>query len=225
MVDRAVGVRASADVLGIEGVSPAWRVEAGDVQLFGIAGLRVDGVRTSARVGSFLAGVSIAQLASPVGSESRAELELGYRPGARWLCRARAGVETVAITGAAGERAILAGFYSRAEVGRIAAIADVDVVSRDHVRDVEIAIALAGQAGPVSIVATSRFDGDAVAAAGIAVVSRVAGRLALVAGYDDGTESIRGAALVSLSSWQLGVGVFQHAVLGVSQGVTLSWWH
>lgn len=220
VADRVIGIRAGADLL-----NPAerWSVEAGDVELFGIAGLRVDGVRTRGRVGALQAGASLAQLSAPVGSEARAELELGYRPSPRWLCLARAGVEMVSLTGMAGEQALLAGVHARAQAGRVVAIADVDVVSRDEVRDVDVAIAVVARIGLASIVATARFDGRAVASTGVAVVSRLANALSLLAGYDDGTESIRGAAVVSLSSWQLGVGVFQHAVLGVSQGVTLTW--
>jgi hypothetical protein len=220
VADRALGIRAGADLLI---PNERWSVEAGDVELFGIAGLRVDGVRTRRRMGALQAGVSVAQLSAPVGSEARAELEVGYRPSARWLCRARAGVETVALTGIASEAAILAGFHARAQTGRITTIADVDVVTRAEVRDVEVDLAVVARVRMASIVATARFDGRAVASTGVAVVSRLASALSLIAGYDDGTESIRGAAVVSLASWQLGVGIFQHAVLGVSQGVTLSW--
>ncbi|HEU4929618.1 MAG TPA: hypothetical protein VFU38_07280 [Candidatus Krumholzibacteria bacterium] len=223
VTDRAIGIRAGTGVFHRETTGPAWSVEAGDVELFGIAGLRVSGVRANGRAASLLAGLSIAQLSSPVGSESRAELELGYRPSARWLCLARGGIEMVSIPGTPGESAVVAGFHSRAQAGPISAIADVDVVSRAGARDVELSIGLVGRIGAASIVTTSRFDGNAVASVGIAVVSRFAGRLALLAGYDDGTESIRGAAVVSFSCWQFDVGVFQHAVLGVSQGVTISW--
>jgi hypothetical protein len=220
VADRTVGIRAGADGFGPEA---PWSVETGDVELFGIAGLRVAGVRARGRMGAVPAGVSLAQLSSPVGTESRAEAELGYRPGVRWLCLARTGIEIVSITGAPAEQAVLAGFYSRAEAGRITAIADVDVISRADAREIEVEIGVVGRIGSASIIATTHFDGHAVASAGIAVVSRFAGRLALLAGYDDGTETIRGAAVVSLSRWRVGVGVFQHAVLGVSQGVTLTW--
>ncbi len=223
VVDRAVGIRASADVFNPEQAASAWTLEAGDVELFGIAGLRVAGVRASGRAGVLPAGFAIAQLSSPVGNESRAELELGYRPSARWLCLARAGIETVSIIGVPDERAIVTGFHARAEARRITAIADVDLISRASAREIGLSIGVVGRIGSTSIVATAQFDGRAVASTGIAVVSRFAGRLALLAGYDDGTESVSGAAVVSFSRWRFGVGVFQHAVLGVSQGVTLSW--
>ncbi len=226
VVDRSLGLHAGVGDghFVVTGENSAWLMEAGDVELFGIAGLRVSGVRGSGRMGSATAGASLYQLMSPVGSETRADVEVGYAAAARWRCAARAGVEMVSITGAAGEKVLVTGVASRADVGRISAIADVDVVSREKTRDVEVALGLVARAGRgASVVATARFDGRGVAAAGVAFVSRLTGALSLVAGYDDGTESIRGAAVISLSSWCVCTGVFYHGVLGLSQGVTVSW--
>ncbi len=130
----------------------------------------------------------------------------------------------VAITGAASEQALVTGFLSRADVGRISAIADVDVVSRESARDVDVTLGLVARAGrAASLIGTTRFDGTGIAAAGIAFVSRLTDALSLLAGYDDGTDSVRAAAVVSLASWRVSTGVFYHSVLGVSQGVTVAW--
>lgn len=225
VIDRSIGLRAGGGgYFVVTGKRPSWCVEAADVELFGIAGLRVSGVRAWGRVGAIPVGASMAQLSSPVGSEARADLEIGYAPGTRWSCAARIGVETVAMVGAAGERALVAGLSSRADAGRLTALADVDIVSRALARDVDVTLGVVARAGRgASVVATARFDGAGVAAAGVALVSRVTTSLALLAGYDDGTESVRGAAVVFLSSWRVSTGIFYHAVLGVSHGVTVAW--
>jgi hypothetical protein len=195
----------------------------GDVELFGIAGLRVSGVRASSDFGAGSVGVCAAQLMSPVGSESRAYLEGGYQASARWLCAARAGVEIVSI-GDAAERALVTGMFSRADLGALSAIADVDVVSRETGRDVDLTLGVVARAGrAATIVGSARFDGTNVIAAGVALVSRLTSALALLAGYDDGTDSVRGAAVVALSGWRVSTGVFYHGVLGVSHGVTVAW--
>lgn len=226
VVDRCIGVRADAGsghVVALGTGAPGC-VEAGDLELFGVAGLRVAGVRASGRAGRVPLGVSAAQLMAPVGSETRVEFELGYAPGARWRASLRAGIELVAIDGAAPERARVVGVLSRADAGPVTALADVDVVARDETRDVEVTIGVIARAGDAaSVVGTARFDGVGVAAAGVALVSRLSSALSLAAGYDDGTESVRGAAVVSLSNWRVCTGVFYHAVLGVSHGVTIAW--
>jgi hypothetical protein len=225
VIDRVVGIRTDAGagdfvVSGRRGLPCA---EAGDVELFGIAGLRVSGARASSDFGACSVGASASQLMSPVGSETRAYLEGGYQASARWLCAVRAGTEIVSIEGP-GESALVTGVFSRANLGAVSAIADVDVVSRESGRDVDVTLGVVARAGrTTTIVGSARFDGTQVVAAGVALVSRLAGALALLAGYDDGTESVRGAAVVSLSRWRVSTGVFYHGVLGVSHGVTVAW--
>jgi hypothetical protein len=126
--------------------------------------------------------------------------------------------------GSAGERALITGVFSRADVGAVSAIADVDVVSRENGRDVDVTVGVVARAGhAATIVGSARFDGTNVIAAGVALVSRLTGTFALLAGYDDGTDSVRGAAVVALSGWRVSTGVFYHGVLGVSHGVTVAW--
>ena len=226
VIDRVVGIRtdAGAGDFVVSGRRGSPGAEAGDVELFGIAGLRVSGARASSDFGACSVGASASQLMSPVGSETRAYLEGGYQASARWLCAARAGAEIVSRGASPGERAFVTGVFSRADLGAITAIADVDVVSRESGRDVDVTLGVVARAGrAATIVASARFDGTQVVAAGVAVVSRLTGALALLAGYDDGTDSVRGAAVVSLSRWRVSTGVFYHGVLGVSHGVTVAW--
>jgi hypothetical protein len=222
VVDRAVGIRAAADVL--TGATRSRNVEVCDVELFGIAGLRVAGLRASGRWGSFPVGVSAARLASPVGNETRVDIELGYVTASRSRCVTRVGVEMVEITGATPERSIIVGALARADVGAVSVLADIEMVSRAYASDVDVVLGIVARAGrAVALIATAEFSGTRAAALGVAVVSRLTGALSLLGGYDDGTESVRAAAVVTLAAWQISSGVFYHPVLGVSHGVTLAW--
>ncbi len=223
VIDQSLGFRWTG-YDAVTGDAPVWCFEVGDAELFGIAGLRVAGVRASGRAGVAPVAASISQLAAPIGSEARADMEIGYAPGARWSCNARVGLETVSLAGAVRENAVVTGAYARAQAGRVAVVADVDVVSRSLARDVAVTLGVMARAGnAASVVASARFDGFGIAGAGVALISRIGNALALVAGYDDGTESIRGAAVVSLARWRVSTGVFYHGVLGVSQAVTIAW--
>jgi hypothetical protein len=224
VVDRAIGIRVGAGDLFVTGAASRRCVEVGDVELFGMAGLRVSGLRASGQWGSVPVGVSAARLASPVGSESRVDIELGYVTASHSRCVLRVGVEMIEIAGATPERSLIAGALARADVGAVSALADVDVVSRAYASEVDVVLGIVARAGRnVAVVATTRFDGTRAAAVGVAVVSRLTGALSLLGGYDDGTESVRAAAVVTLDAWQLSSGVSYHAVLGVSHGVTLAW--
>ncbi len=225
VIDRSLGFRAAQSGYSFAmDDARAWCVEAGDAELFDIAGLRETGVRAAGRVGVVPMAVSVCQLASPVGSETRADLELGLAPSPRWSSAVRVGIETVSLAGAEREDALVTGAYARADAGRLVVVADVDVVSRALARDIAVTFGIVARAGGVaSVVASARFDGFGVAGAGIALISRVGGALALLAGYDDGTESIRGAAVVSLANWYVSTGVSYHGVLGISQAVTIAW--
>jgi hypothetical protein len=134
------------------------------------------------------------------------------------------GVETVSLVGTAREDALVTGAYACAVAGRVSVVADVDVVSRTLTRDIDVTFGVVARAGSAAcVVASARFDDSGVAGAGVSLVSRLSGALSLLAGYDDGTESIRGAAVVSLANWRVSTGVFYHGVLGISQAVTIAW--
>jgi hypothetical protein len=106
----------------------------------------------------------------------------------------------------------------------VSVVADVDVVSHALARDTAVTFGVVARAGTLACVAASaRFDDARIVGAGVSVISRIGGALSLLAGYDDGTETIRGAAVISLANWHLSTGVFYHGVLGVSQAVTIAW--
>lgn len=226
VVDRTVGVRMT---LG-PGANPAgddrarWRFEAGDAELFGIAGLRIVGVRTSAAIGPAVLGGEFAEIASPVGDHVRGLVEAGYaRPGS-WQGALRAGVERVALRGTEPERSLVGGAFSRADVGPVSIIADLEVVSGFYAQSTSVSIAAIGRTGPfATVVGSARFDGSRMVAVGVAVVASVHRRLGLIAGYDDGTETSRVAARIAAGDIDVSAGVAHHPVLGLSHLVSVAW--
>ena len=76
--------------------------------------------------------------------------------------------------------------------------------------------------GTLNFDGTVRIDGDRFVGAGIAAVARLHRSLALLAGYDDGSESARAGVVIDWRGVELATGVFQHPVLGMSQAVSIA---
>lgn len=226
VVDRTVGVRMTLGPgAALDRDDRArWRFEVGDAELFGIAGLRVVGVRSTAAVGAAVLTGEFSEIASPVGNHARAIVEAGYaRPGA-WQGALRAGVERVSLRGAEPERSLVGGAFSRADVGPVSIVADLEVVSGFYAQSTSVSIAAIGHAGPfATVVGSARFDGSRVVAVGVAVIASVHPRLGLIAGYDDGTETSRLAARIVVGDMDVSTGVAHHPVLGLSHVVSVAW--
>jgi hypothetical protein len=200
----------------------ALRVEFGDLELFGIPGLRLGGVRAAFwHRGACFSG-SIAQVSSPVGAQSRALAEAGYARRSGWQGAVRAGVERLALDGAAPERRWVTGVISRVDAGPVAAIADVERVAGEHVYATSLALTVLVSAGAARLVANVRIDGDRFVGAGVGVAARLHSALCLMAGYDDGAQTARAGVVVAWRRIEIAAGVFQHPVLGQSQGVTVA---
>ncbi len=220
VLDRITGVRESSVLVAPALVGTC--VEFGDMELFGIAGLRLSGMRAGTRLGGLPVGVEVCRLGAPVGSQTRATLRVGVAS-ARWRIAVRAGVESLALTGAAGESAMVTALVSGVALGGVTLSADVESLAGGTGRDVFMTMALAGPVGGrARVLACMRYDGPGALAAGVAAVVPVHRTLALLAGYDDGSETARVGATVTAGRWVLSSGAFRHAVLGMSQGVSLS---
>jgi len=225
VVDRAVGVRTALHPGAVgENVRPRWCVEVADAELFGIAGLRVVGVQSAATLGPAMLRIELAQVASPVGDHTRGVVEAGHVHAGGWQGGVRAGVERVALRGALPERTLVGGVFSRAELGPVSLVADVEAMSGAFVRSTSVSIAALGRAGAIAtVVGSLRFDGSRMVAAGVAVVARPDARLRLIAGYDDGTDTSRVAARIAVGRVEVATGVTHHAVLGLSHGLSVTW--
>jgi hypothetical protein len=223
--ERVVGVRLDVVPLLEPAAAAGTRVDVGDIELFGIAGLRLSGVRAAGALRSFPVGVSLQQVSSPVGSHRRVTAHGGVMAGA-WRVALRAGVETLALTGAPAESGVVTALVASAEIGATTLVADVESIAGSTGRATTVCAAAAGRVGRYGNVVTSlRYDGPAALAMGVALHVPLHAALSLLAGYDDGTETWRAGAVIGGGRWQVATGVFRHAVLGMSQGasVTVRW--
>lgn len=203
--------------------SASLRVECGDVELFGIAGLRASGARAAGLWhGAVLRG-ELVQVASPVGAHTRAAAEVGYAAAGGWQGAGRVGFERVALTDHAADQTLVAGVTHRVGAGRAAVIADVEVATGERMRATTLSLAVSARAGPALIVAGLRLDGEAWAGASVGVAARVHPSLSLLAGYDEGSDTLRAGVVVSWRSVEASVGLYQHEVLGASRGATVAW--
>jgi hypothetical protein len=225
VVDRAVGVR-TALFPGADEINrpPRWSVEVADAELFGIAGLRVTGVQAATKLGLAMLRMELAEIASPVGEHTRAVVEAGHVRTGVWQGGVRAGIERVTLRSVWPERSLVGGAFSRADLGPVALVADVEAMSGAFVRSTSVSIAVLGRAGAMAtVVGSLHFNGSRVVAAGVAVVARLDSRLGLIAGYDDGTDTSRVAARIAVGRVEVATGVTHHAVLGLSHGVSVTW--
>ncbi|HEX5131039.1 MAG TPA: hypothetical protein VFX92_00980 [Candidatus Krumholzibacteria bacterium] len=220
--ERVLGVR--GDGAGMHGGPDGGRarIEFGDMELFGIAGLRISGARLFTAVRGVPVGAELARLGSPVGAQQRACGSIGWR-GDRWRASLRAGVESLALRGAATESSPVIGLASAADVGSLSLSADVETIAGGGDRAWLLALAMTGRIGArASVVTSLRYDGPGALALGVAAIAPLHSRLSLLAGYDDGTETLRVAAVIATGRWRVASGVFRHPVLGQSQGLSLA---
>ena len=199
------------------------RVEAADAELYGIDGLRSSGVRAAGVCGAVFFSGTIVDVASPVGSQARAVVEAGYALRHRWQGAVRIGAERLLLDGNASLTTHVAGVSSRIDVGRTSTVADVEVLDTPGAGyESSLSLAIRLRTGAAQLIGGIRIDGDRFVGAGIAAAVRLYESLALLAGYDDGTESMRGAVVIDWRGIEVAAGVFQHPVLGMSQGVSVS---
>jgi hypothetical protein len=223
VVERTVGSHVEVAPFRLLSPRPATlRVEVGDIELFGIAGLRVSGVRAVAAHRRVLLSGSLFQVSSPVGNQSRAMVETGFLARGLWQGALRAGSERVALEGAQADGRRVVGAISRVDVGPAAAVADFERVTGLRVNETTLTLSLLVTAGVVQLAGHARAEGDRFAGAGVAVAARLHSALCLMAGYEDGTQTARAAAVVGWNGFEVAAGAFQHPVLGTSQGVMVA---
>ena len=197
------------------------RFEVADAELFGVAGLRASGVRASVPVWRLTVAVELVRLGTDVVSESRATLLL-----AAGVVAFEVGVERVAAgTRAAGLASV--GVMARLPVGRGAHVrfhaAGIGVRGTyDPGFDAGIDIELRPvQAVTIDVGASiHRRYGESLR---LSVEVRTPTPLSLSAGFDAATETAGAGVRVSVRALSIEFGADVHAVLGVSQRVSLQW--
>jgi hypothetical protein len=222
VVDRVLDIRSSGAAMSPL-VLARTRVEVADAQLYGIAGLRTTGLRASRVLGTCVLGGEVAQIGSPVGSESRIAFEVAYASHADWMLGVRAGLARLAIAGATLESRPIAGLVSQVEVGAVTTRVDVENEGLDATRAMTMCVAVAARVSSGTVVSSVRADGPGAIAIGVAASVTLHPAFALLVGYDDGTETFSGAVAVRVHACEVCAGVYRHAVLGLSQGVSLVW--
>jgi len=202
------------------------RVEAGDAELYGIDGLRMNGVRASGSVKTAFFMASITGIDAPVGSHNQALVEAGYAVPHRWQAAVRVGAQKLSLDGTPALTTHVAGVASRVDVGRVTTVADLEATDVEG-PGYETALSLAARvrAGIAQLVGNIEIDGDRFVGAGVSVFARLHSSLALMAGYDDGTESMRAGAVIDWRGIEVAAGVFEHPVLGASQVVSVACFH
>jgi hypothetical protein len=191
--------------------------------LYGIEGLRTSGVRASGAVRAFFVTGNLTTINAPVGSQQRAGIEAGYSIRRRWQGGLRAGRERLELDGNSTLSTNIAGATSRIDVGRVTTVADIEAIDvHGPGYDTSLSRGVRVRAGAAQLIGSLRIDGDRFVGAGIAAVARLHRSLALLAGYDDGSESARAGVVIDWRGVELAAGVFQHPVLGMSQAVSIA---
>lgn len=212
-----------APVRSAAGQEPAhWRVEIADAELFGISEFRSIGVRASTLYRSLIFNPAIMRVASPVGAHDRAIVECGFKAGEGWQGALRAGAERLALDGAGAVTWRVMGVVSRIDAGRVSVVADAEALHGGGVYETSLSLSARVHAGAARLSGGVRVDGDRFAGAAVSLVARVHPSLALLAGYDDGAQSMRAGAVIRWRDVEIATGVSQHPVLGMSQGVSVA---
>jgi hypothetical protein len=225
VVERVIGTRIDMAPVreALSDTTARIRVEVADAELYGIEGLRTSGVRASGAVRAFFVTGSLETIDAPVGSQSRALLEAGYGLRHRWQGGVRAGIERLSLDDNPDVTFHVAGLTSRVDAGHVSTIADVELLDTPGARyESSLALAVRVRAGAAQLIGHVRIDGDRFVGAGVGAVARLHRSLALLAGYDDGSESMRAGVVIDWHGVELATGVFQHPVLGMSQAVSIA---
>jgi hypothetical protein len=166
---------------------------------------------------------SVASVEAPVGAQARVVIEAGYALRHRWQLGARFGVERLSLDDNADVSTHVAGVASRVDAGRVTMVADLEIIDTYGVGyQTSLSLGSRVRGGPAQLIGTVRIDGDRYVGAGVALFARLDRRLALLAGYDDGTESMRAAVVIDVRGIEVATGVFEHPVLGMSQTMSIA---
>lgn len=222
LTEHVAGARFDVAPARADGTPASWRVDVADAELFGVAGLRSSGVRAAGRIDAFILGATVVQITSPVGSHLRTVAEAGFVIRGAWQGAARAGIERLALDGAETTRARVAGIASRVDAGRVSLLADIESIDDVQARDTSLVIASSVRAGAAQLTGSVRIDGDRFVGANVSLCARVHRDVALLAGYDDGAESLAAAVVIHIGALEMAAGVSQHPVLGLSHGASVA---
>lgn len=225
VVERVIGTRIDIAPVreALSDTTAHLRAEVADAELYGIEGLRTSGVRASGAVRAFFVTGTLTEISALVGAQQRVVMEAGYQLGRRWQGAVRAGRERLSLDDNPALTTNVAGVASRVDVGRMTTVADIEAMDVDGAGyETSLSLGVRVRAGAAQLIGSMRIDGDRFVGAGVGAVARLHRTLALLAGYDDGSESMRAGVVIDWRGVELATGVFQHPVLGMSQAVSIA---
>lgn len=197
-----------------------------EFQLFGIPELRLRSVRARTPLGPVTAGVSWAQLSAPVGTERSAETSLALAS-ARVSVSISAGADRAHVRGAFPVELYYLSGCAGATVSdglQLFSRADRIRLGGETMPGADVWLGVHAFVAPgASLVAAIRFDRFRGAAPVMSARYRPAGWFAATAGYDHSTTASSAALVFSLGFTSVEVAAQVHSVLGMSQGITVSW--
>ena len=225
VVERVIGQRLDLAPVreALSDTAAHARVEVADAELYGIDGLRTSGMRATGAVHAFFFTGNVTSIDAPVGSQVRTVIEAGYWLRRGWQGALRTGVERLSLDGNPNLTSPIVGAASRVDAGRVSTVADIEALDTPGAGyETSLSLAFRVRAGAAQLIGGVRIDGDRFAGAGIGALARLHRNLALVAGYDDGSESLRAGVVIDWRGVEVATGVFQHPVLGMSQAVSVA---
>jgi len=215
------------DLLRRDDRGPAVFAELSELQLYGVSGLHTSGVRAGIRAGAVSVVTAATRLSSEVGSETMVSLAPGFHAGDRWSASVGLVYESNAIEGLASARLVSLTVRSRVRVSETVSVGGE--IGRLRVRGephdgADVAVVLSARPVPAvcvrAVLDAGRGGGPQPS---MSATLHALGAIRLSFGYEGLSDALKGALAIELVGFAVVAGATYHPVLGVRQGISLSW--
>ena len=207
--------------------SPSFRVEASEIALYGVPGLRLSGVRVGGRAGAVSLVAEAARLSADGGSETRLAVTPAVFLSNWWAASLGLVYESAVVDGMPSARLASATGRSLVRLSRTVSVGGEVARYRlfgeaNDGADVTMAVVVRPLDGATirAVVAVGRWSG---AQPSLSTTIGSPRRFRLTIGYESSSEALKGALAVSLGGLTCAAGANYHPVLGSRHGVTLTW--
>jgi hypothetical protein len=201
--------------------------EISEVELYGVSGLRTPGARVGFRRGSVSFVGEAAQLSSEIGSETRMSLTTAIYAGDRWASSVGVVHESAAIDDLASARLVSFTARSRVQLSNAifvgAEIARLRLAGEPY-DGADAAVVLSVRpASNAAVYAALEFDRWSGMQPSVSTVLAGYNTFRVLFGYEGVTDAVKGALAIDRAGFVVAVGATYHPVLGVRQGISVSW--
>ncbi|MCK5618482.1 MAG: hypothetical protein KAJ17_03740 [Candidatus Krumholzibacteria bacterium] len=201
--------------------------EISEVELYGVSGLQMPGVRVGFRRGSVSLVGEAAQLSSDIGSETRMSLTTAIYAGDRWASSVGLVNESAAIDDLASARLVSLTARSRIRLSKAifvgSEIAGLRLAGESY-DGVDAAVVLSVRpASNAAVYASLEFDRWSGMHPSVSTVLAGYNTFRVLFGYEGVTDVVKGALAIDRAGFVVAVGATYHPVLGTRQGITVSW--